>query len=88
MMPDGNQQTVQGYIKVTESAGNKVKRLLTDAVLPPKASLMDENKRYVLVFSEASGTARNGDSQIMREYLMNLESAGANHGWSEFSDGT
>ncbi|PSW14780.1 hypothetical protein C9I98_21585 [Photobacterium sanctipauli] len=86
MLSDGSQRTVQGYIKSTELNGNKVKRLLTDAELPPLASLMDEGKRYVLAHSNALDMGRDGDSQITREYLMSLESAGAKHGWSEFTD--
>jgi hypothetical protein len=83
MTPQGEQIEVIGYIRSHEKGVNQVHLLATDSELPESCTLLYRDKRYRLVFDTAAKSP-NGTSQIMREYVLVLDTQGAQHEWSEF----
>lgn len=84
MLPDGQQRKIQGYIKHQSSENHAIKRLLTASCLPPLSTMMIKGKRYSLAFSGHEQGKGNKDSQLQREYVLNLSQAGIKHDFSEF----
>lgn len=79
--------TVEGYVKCMEEDTTKVFTFYTDAHLPPKSTLTYNDGVYELSLSmQQSGKSSRGNSksQIIREYLMNPQSAAVQNGWSEY----
>ncbi|EDP60850.1 hypothetical protein [Vibrio sp. AND4] len=83
LTPQGQQIEVIGYIRSHEKGVNQVRLLVTDSELPECCTLLYCDKRYRLVF-DAAVKSRRSTSQLMREYVMVLDTQGAQHGWSEF----
>ena len=83
MTPQGKQIEVNGYIRRHEKGVNQVQLLATDTKLPESCTLLYRDKRYRLVF-DAAAKSPHATSQLMREYVMVLDTQGAKHEWSEF----
>ena len=84
MLPDGQQRKIQGYIKHQSTESHAIKRLLTASCLPPLSTMMIEGKRYSLVLSGHEPGKGKRESQLQREYVLNLSQAGIKHHFSEF----
>ncbi|CAG9001777.1 MAG: hypothetical protein CENE_03804 [Candidatus Celerinatantimonas neptuna] len=84
---DGSTQSITGYVKTSEVGGHTVKRLLTDANVPVKSSLLVDGVRYVLTFNGPQKSKGGHASGLIREYVLMLESSGEGHGWSEYGNG-
>ena len=83
MTPQGKQNEMNGYIRSHEKGVNQVHLLATDFELPESCTLLYRDKRYRLVF-DAAAKSPNATSQLMREYVLVLDTQGAKHEWSEF----
>ena len=81
--PQGQQIEVMGYIRNHEKGVNQVHLLATDSELPESCTLLYREKRYRLVF-DAPAKSPSATSQLMREYVMMLDTQEAQNGWSEF----
>lgn len=78
---------VEGYVKCMEEETTKVFTFYTDAHLPSKSTLVHDGVLYELSLSmQQSGTSARSNSQIIREYIMNLAQAAVQNGWSEYSN--
>lgn len=78
---------VEGYVKCLESDDTTVFSFYTDAHLPPKSTLMHNDVLYELSLSmQQNGKSSRTNSQIIREYIMNPQSAAVQNGWSEYPD--
>lgn len=83
MTPQGQPIEVIGYIRRHEKGVNQVQLLATDAELPESCTLLYRDARYRLVFN-AAAKSPHATSQLIREYVMVLDTQGAKHEWSEF----
>ncbi|GEM77183.1 hypothetical protein [Vibrio sagamiensis] len=81
--PQGQEIEVIGYIRSYEKGVNQVHLLATDSELPECCTLLYRDKHYKLVFDAAVKSPRS-TSQLMREYVMVLDTRGTKHQWSEF----
>ncbi|WP_318438150.1 hypothetical protein [Photobacterium leiognathi] len=82
--PDGKERKIQGYIKHQSRDGHTIQRLLTSSYLPPLSTMMVKGKCYCLVHSGYNHGQVKHESQLQREYLLNLSKAGGKHDFSEF----
>ncbi|MFH0267223.1 hypothetical protein [Vibrio rumoiensis] len=78
---------VIGYVKCMEEDTTKIFTFYTDAHLPPKSTLAYNDSVYELSLSaQQNGKSSRSNSQIIREYIMNPQSAAVQNGWSEYPD--
>ncbi|NAW66724.1 hypothetical protein [Photobacterium halotolerans] len=85
--PDGSPLSFRGYVRSQETEGRAVYSLMTDDELPEQSTMDYNGKPYQLVFQGPAQGRGNDESQLIRQYTMNLIQAGVKRGWSEYPDG-
>lgn len=85
--PDGSPLSFRGYVRRQETEGRTVYSLMTDDELPELSTLTYKGKQYQLVFQSPAQGRGNDESQLIRQYTMNLKQTGGKRGWSEYADG-
>ncbi|UIP28886.1 hypothetical protein [Photobacterium sp. TLY01] len=85
--PDGTPLPVRGYVRPQETEGRTVYSLMTNDELPELSTLSYKGKLYQLVFQGPARGRGNDESQLIRQYTMNLKETGGRRGWSEYADG-
>ncbi|MEL6113760.1 hypothetical protein P0Y67_00945 [Photobacterium sp. SP02] len=85
--PDGTPSPFRGYVRRQETESRTVYSLMTDDDLPELSTLEYKGKPYQLVFQGPAQGRGNDESQLIRQYTMNLIQTGVKRGWSEYTDG-
>lgn len=86
--PEGVSRSITASVKAKERDGVTVHTLITDVVLIPLSIVVYHHQTYTITSgAPAQGRNTSQQSQIIREYPMNLKQAGEQNGWSEYPNG-